>query len=127
MVGGMPMEEFMHWYIAADGTKLLEDFRHETQQLHPLVTGMGSTEFFLHSHKPVRNIADLKGMKIRTAGPWADILKMVGASATVIPPADIFTALERRGDRRDGVHHARDQHQGRIPQGRQVHHHARDP
>ena len=96
MVGGMPMEEFMHWYIAADGTKLLEDFRHETQQLHPLVTGMGSTEFFLHSHKPVRNIADLKGMKIRTAGPWADILKMVGASATVIPPADIFTALERR-------------------------------
>ena len=96
MVGGMPMEEFMHWYLAADGTKLLEAFRHETQQLHPLVTGMGSTEFFLHSHKPVKTIADLKGMKIRTAGAWADILKMVGASATTLPPADIYTALERR-------------------------------
>lgn len=95
-VGGMPMEEFMHWYLAADGTKLLEGFRHETQKLHPLVTGMGSTEFFLHSHKPVKTIADLKGMKIRTAGPWAQILSSIGASATTIPPADIYTALERK-------------------------------
>lgn len=96
MVGGMPMEEFMHWYVGADGTDLLVEFRHKTQQLHPLLTGMGSTEFFLHSHKPVKSIADLKGMKIRTAGPWADILQMVGASGTVIPPAEIYTALERR-------------------------------
>ncbi len=96
MVGGMPMEEFMHWYMAGDGTKQLQDFRHSTQQLHPVITGMGSTEFFLHSHKRVEKLADLKGMKIRTAGAWADILKQVGASATVIPPADIYTALERR-------------------------------
>ena len=95
-VGGMPLEEFMHWYLADDGTKLLEDFRHETQQLHPLVTGMGSTEFFLHSHKRVQTLADLKGMKIRTAGPWAQILSSIGASATTLPPADIYTALERR-------------------------------
>lgn len=96
MVGGMPMEQFMHWYVAADGTKLLEDFRHETQGLHPVLTGMGSTEFLLHSHKPVRTIADLKGMKIRTAGPWAVILKSVGASATTLPAPEIYTALERR-------------------------------
>ena len=96
MVGGMPLEQFMHWYIAADGTKLLEQFRHETQKLHPLVTGMGSTEFFLHSHKRVQKLEDLKGMKIRTAGPWAQILNSIGARATTIPPADIYTALERR-------------------------------
>ena len=96
MVGGMPLEQFMHWYIAADGTKLLEQFRRETQQLHPLVTGMGSTEFFLHSHKKVQKLDDLKGMKIRTAGPWAQILNSIGARATTIPPADIYTALERR-------------------------------
>ncbi len=94
--GGMPMEQFMHWYIAGDGTKLLEEFRQKTQQLHPVLTGIGSSEFLLHSHKPVRNIADLKGMKIRTAGPWADILKSLGASATVIPGPEIYTALERR-------------------------------
>ena len=96
MVGGMPMEEFMHWYMAGGGTKLLQDFRNSTQKLHPVVTGLGSTEFFLHSHKKVEKLSDLKGMKIRTAGAWADILKKVGASATVLPPADIYTALERR-------------------------------
>ncbi len=95
MVGGMPMEEFMHWYVSGGGLKLLQDFRH-SQGLHPVLTGMGSTEFFMHSHKKVQKISDLKGMKIRTAGAWADILQMVGASATVIPPADIYTALERR-------------------------------
>ncbi len=96
MVGGMPMEEFMHWALAEEGGKLLVAFRGETQQLHPVVTGMGSTEFFLHSHRKVTNLADLKGMKIRTAGPWADILKQLGASPTVLPPPEIYTALERR-------------------------------
>ena len=96
MVGGMPMEQFMHWYIADEGTKLLVDFRNKTQKLHSLPTGYGSTEFFLHSHKRVASLSDLKGMKIRTAGPWAQILNSIGARATTLPPADIFTALERR-------------------------------
>ena len=96
MVGGMPMEEFMHWYVGADGTKLLEDFRHKQMGLHPVLSGMGSTEFLLHSHKPVRTIADFKGMKIRTAGPWAEILPSLGASVTVPAAGEIYTALERR-------------------------------
>ena len=96
MVGGMPMEEFMHWFVSGDGTKLLTEMRGKTQKLVPIVTGFGSTEIFLHSHKKIQTIADLKGMKIRTAGAWADILKKVGAAPTVLPPADIYTALERR-------------------------------
>ncbi len=96
MVGGMPMEEFLHWILADQGEKLNIDFRQQTQDLHILPTGFGSTEIFLHSHRKVEKIADLKGMKIRTAGAWADILKKVGASATVLPPADIYTALDRR-------------------------------
>ncbi|MEE2997872.1 MAG: TRAP transporter substrate-binding protein DctP [Pseudomonadota bacterium] len=96
MVGGMPMEEFMHWFVAGEGTKLLTEMRSKTQKLHPVVTGFGPTEIFLHSHRKIQTIADLKGMKIRTAGAWADILKLVGASPTVLPPADIYTALERR-------------------------------
>ena len=96
MVGGMPMEEFIHWIVAGDGEKLTADFRQKTQQLHVLPTGFGSTEIFLHSHRKVEKIADLKGMKIRTAGAWVDILKKVGASATMLSPTDIYTALERR-------------------------------
>ena len=95
MVGGMPWEEFKHWTLADDGGKLLAEFRRATQKLHAIPTGMGSTEFFLHSRRKVQSLADLKGMKIRTAGAWADILQELGASATVIPPTDIYTALER--------------------------------
>ena len=95
MVGGMPMEEFMHWYIAADGTKLLEEFRAQGDAASPGALGMGSTEFLLHSHKPVKSIADFKGM--RSAPPTVGgILKSLGASATVLPGGEIYTALERR-------------------------------
>lgn len=96
MVGGMPLEEFMHWLLADEGGELLADFRDETQQLRPVVTGFGATEIFLHSHRRVEKLADLKGLKIRTAGAWADILKELGASATVLAPADIYTSLDRR-------------------------------
>lgn len=96
MVGGMPMEEFIHWYLADDGAQLLSDFRGQTQGLMSTPTGFGSTEIFLHSHRKVERLSDLKGMKIRTAGAWADILAQLGASATVLSPADIYTALERR-------------------------------
>lgn len=95
-VGGMPMEEFVHWYVAGGGAGLLSDFRGETQELAATPAGFGSTEIFLHSHRKIEKLDDLRGMKIRTAGPWAEILASLGASATVIPPADIYTALERR-------------------------------
>ena len=94
MAGGMPMEEFMHWLLAGEGGTLLADFR-RTQGLHSVVTGMGSTEIFLHAHRKVETLSDLKGMKIRTAGAWADILADLGASATVISPKDIYMALEQ--------------------------------
>lgn len=96
MTGGMPPETFQHWLLGGGGGKLWRDFRRTSSKLHPVITGFGPTEIFLHSHKKVRTAADLKGMKIRTAGAWADILKQLGASPTVMAPSDIYTALERR-------------------------------
>ena len=44
-----------------------------------------------------RTAEDLKGLKFRTTGAWAAILKdYFGASPTVLPASEIFTALERR-------------------------------
>jgi TRAP-type mannitol/chloroaromatic compound transport system substrate-binding protein len=96
MSGGMPPEIFQHWLFGGGGGKLWRDFRETTSKLHPVLTGFGPTEIFLHSHKKVKTAADLKGMKIRTAGAWADILKSLGASPTTLAPSDIYTALERR-------------------------------
>ena len=50
----------------------------------------------MHSHKKGEKIEDRKGMKIRTTGAWASILKDLGASPTVLAPGDIYTSLERK-------------------------------
>lgn len=47
----------------------------------------------LISKKPVRSLADLKGMKIRAIGGMAEVLKKGGASVTWIPAPEIYTAL----------------------------------
>ena len=96
MSGGMPPETFQHWLLGGGGGKLWREFRNTTSDLHPVLTGFGPTEIFLHSHKKVKTAEDLKGMKIRTAGAWADILKSLGAAPTTLAPPDIYTALERR-------------------------------
>ncbi|MBM3485536.1 MAG: C4-dicarboxylate ABC transporter substrate-binding protein [Alphaproteobacteria bacterium] len=94
--GGMSGDALLHWIFQGDGYRLWREFRRATTGLHPVITGFGPTEIFLHSHKKVETAEDLKGMKIRTAGAWADVLKVFGATPTIIAPADIFSALERK-------------------------------
>ncbi len=47
----------------------------------------------LISKKPVRTLADFKGMKIRAIGGMADVLKRAGAAITWVPGPEIYTAL----------------------------------
>lgn len=101
MPGGMSPTAMMNWLFEGGGEQLWTDFRRQTMGLQPIIAGGVPTEIFLHAHKPIRTIEDLKGMRIRTAGAWADILQTFGATPTVVPPAEIFTMLERKGV--DGV------------------------
>jgi TRAP-type mannitol/chloroaromatic compound transport system substrate-binding protein len=94
--GGMPSDALMHWLYKDGGEKLWQDFRRDKMGLHSLVAGLCPTEVFLHSHKPVRTAEDMKGFRIRTVGAWADVAQSFGASPITTPPAEIFTALERR-------------------------------
>lgn len=94
--GGMPADATMAWIFYGGGQKLWEDFRRETMGLHPVVSCIGPTEIFAHAHKPLKTPEDFKGLKIRTTGAWAAILKdYFGASPVVLPAGEIYTALER--------------------------------
>jgi len=95
LAGGMSTEAFMHWIYYGEGGELWRAFRRDKGNFAISPTGVSPTEIFLHSNKRVASLDDLKGMKIRTTGAWADILKQLGASPTVLAPADIYTALER--------------------------------
>jgi TRAP-type mannitol/chloroaromatic compound transport system substrate-binding protein len=96
--GGMSPETMLHWLYGMDGRKLWTDFRRETMQLHPVIAGIGTTEIFAHSNRRIRTREDLVGLKHRTSGGWATILReRFQGVPTVVPAGDIFTLLERRG------------------------------
>ena len=70
-------------------------FRKEKMGVYSTVLGLGPTEI-VHSHKPIRSLADYKGLKMRTAGVWAELLPELGAVAVTLPGSDVFQALEKK-------------------------------
>lgn len=94
--GGMGPEAMLHWMYDGGGLQLLTEFRRNELGLHPVVAGILTSELFAHSHKAIRTADDLKGVKFRTAGAYAEILKALGATPAVIPGPDVFPMLERK-------------------------------
>jgi tripartite ATP-independent transporter DctP family solute receptor len=54
----------------------------------------GSRSFY--TKKPVRTLADLKGMKIRVqqSDVWVSMMRAIGANATPMPTGEVFTGLK---------------------------------
>ncbi len=51
---------------------------------------------FIHTKdKPVHKMADLKGLKIRSHGPTAEMLKALGATPVAFPMPELFQALQK--------------------------------
>ncbi|WP_028308742.1 TRAP transporter substrate-binding protein DctP [Desulfitibacter alkalitolerans] len=50
----------------------------------------------LHSTKPIRNVSDFRGLSVRTPpGITADFFQAMGAAPVVLPPAEVYSALDR--------------------------------
>lgn len=95
--GGMGPEAYTTWIYEEGGKDALEKLR-AAEGLKSLVVGIGSSEIMAHSNKPLKTAEDLKGLKYRTSGPWAEVMKdYFGAVPTVVPPGEIYTLLERKG------------------------------
>jgi TRAP-type mannitol/chloroaromatic compound transport system substrate-binding protein len=94
--GGMGTDALLHWMYHGGGYDLLVRHHHETLGLHPLMVGFATTELFAHSHKPVRTLADFKGLKYRSLGIFADILRELGATPVSTPGPEILSALQQR-------------------------------
>ena len=50
----------------------------------------------IYAKKPVRNLADVKGLKLRVQSSdlWVSLVQAMGANPTVIPYAELYTALK---------------------------------
>jgi tripartite ATP-independent transporter DctP family solute receptor len=98
LVPGLPfifrdINHFRKTMYGPIGDKVLAEFeKHGFIGLAMLESGTRS----IYSNKPVRNLADIKGLKIRVqiSDLWVDMMKAMGASPTPIPYAEIYTALK---------------------------------
>ena len=93
--GSMDSERMLHWLYVGGGIDLWREWRREKFDVIGLPCSMRTAEAFLHSRKPVRTLADLKGLKLRTAGAWQAISKNLGAAPVSLPGGEVYTSLER--------------------------------
>ena len=101
MIGSFPtglgVDSIIAWMYNDGGEKLLQEHRKATMKLHTMVLGAGPSEIFAHSHKPIRTVEDLKGLKFRTLGNWAAIIKdSFGAAPVVVPGSELYSMLEKK-------------------------------
>jgi TRAP-type mannitol/chloroaromatic compound transport system substrate-binding protein len=93
--GSFDSERMLHWLYEAGGADMQRQFRDEKFGVISMPCFIRTAEAFLHSRKAVRSLADLKGLKLRTAGAWIEMSKELGASPVTTPGGEIYTALER--------------------------------
>lgn len=93
--GSFDTERMLHWLYQAGGVEMQRQFREETAEIISFPLGARTAEAFLHSRKPVKTLADLKGLKMRTAGAWLEMAKDLGAAPVTTPGAEVYPMLER--------------------------------
>lgn len=94
-VNALSLTKIKPWEERATGVNKFLNKSHE-EKLNTYYLGrMGSgIPFTLYLNKPIDS-ADLSGLKIRCSPTHINFLKKLGAQPLVIPPPDVYTALER--------------------------------
>jgi len=91
---GMEPMEFSAWWYYGGGQALGEAL-YQPHNVMPILCGVTVPETAGWFRKPIESLDDLVGLKIRFAGLGGRVLQRLGASVTMIPPAEIFQALEK--------------------------------
>ncbi len=91
---GMNAQGYFAWFHFGDGLKLWEEayapfgvVPRPAQSTNPQMTGW--------FRKKINTIDDLKGLKIRIPGLGGKVYAKAGSAVVLLPPGEIYTALER--------------------------------
>jgi len=92
----MKLSELTPWEERASGAWAFYNDLHE-KRLGLYFIGRVGTDlpFNLYLTKPIKT-ADLKGFNIRVSPMYLQLVKGLGGNPVVIPPTDVYTALERK-------------------------------
>lgn len=89
---GMSQDEYRTWLLSGGGMALARELygRHNA---HWIPFSNDPAETFLWAKQPIRELADLQGMKVRAAGLSLDVFRRLGIEAHFIATAEIVPAL----------------------------------
>lgn len=91
---GMEPWEYVAWWFEGEGSQLAEEIYH-ARNIHPLLCSTIGPETAGWYRKPITQLSDLEGLKIRFSGLGGMVLDRIGASATLMAGGEIFAALEK--------------------------------
>ncbi|MBW2021672.1 MAG: TRAP transporter substrate-binding protein DctP [Deltaproteobacteria bacterium] len=96
VVDGLNLSELNPWEEREKGVNSFLNNIHNEKVKAEYLGRLGvGLPFMLFLNKPISKVSDLKGMKIRCSPTHTAFLKKIGAQPVVIPPPDVYTALER--------------------------------
>jgi len=91
---GMEPWEYAAWWYEGEG-KALAEALYADHNVHPVLCSLVGPETAGWFKKEIRTASDLEGLKIRFAGLGGNVLQAMGASVTMLPAGEIFSALDK--------------------------------
>jgi TRAP-type mannitol/chloroaromatic compound transport system substrate-binding protein len=94
---GMDMIDFLGWMYEGGGWDLYREFYQDVLKLNVIAfpTLPTSPQAFGWFKRPVKNLADFKGMKCRQTGITAEVFQRMGMSTVNMPGGEIIPAAQR--------------------------------
>jgi TRAP-type C4-dicarboxylate transport system substrate-binding protein len=75
--------------------KLFDQINQERAGVRLLGVTAGAVGYSIYLKKPIQSLDDFKGKKIRATPTYVPLVEGLGASPVIMPPAEIYTAMER--------------------------------
>jgi TRAP-type mannitol/chloroaromatic compound transport system substrate-binding protein len=91
---GMVADEMMGWLDFGGGMELWREL-YAKYNLIPFKGGNTGNQMGGWFRKPIKSLADLKGLKMRIPGLGGEVMARLGVKPVNIPAGEIYTALER--------------------------------
>ena len=91
---GMVADEMMAWFDFGGGMDIWREL-YAKYNLIPFKGGNTGNQMGGWFRKPIKSLADLKGLKMRIPGLGGEVMAALGVKPVNIPGGELYTALER--------------------------------
>lgn len=93
--GQMTSHAYMTWFNHGGGVGLINKMMEGYNLLCLPGTAPRPAETWAHSNVEIRSVANIKGLRMRTAGDGGAILTRMGASVVFLPGGELYEAMKR--------------------------------